>query len=389
MSLAILVLGGYGVFGGRLCSLLASEANLLIYVAGRTLNKANSLCTTLPLGAKRQALVFDRSADVYAQLKTIQVDLVIDASGPFQTYGDDPYKVVKACLACGVDYMDFADGSDFVKGIQAFDLEAKSKKVFVLSGVSSFPVLTACVVRRLAQGLSQVTSVNGGIAPSPFAGVGQNVISAIAAYAAYAGQKIKMKRNGVDACGYALTESLRYTIAPPGRMPLANIRFSLVDVPDLQVLPEQWPELQNVWMGAGPVPELLHRMLNGLAWLVRLRLLRSLALFAPLFFHVINRLRWGEHRGGMFVEVTGNLIDGRKAVRSWHMLAEGSDGPLIPCMALLALVLRVAKGHEPANGARPATSDLELEDYEALFAKRSIFTGQRQAIEGEPADSVF
>jgi hypothetical protein len=31
-----------------------------------------------------------------------------------------------------------------------------------------------------------------------------------------------------------------------------------------------------VWIGAGPVPEILHRALNGLAWLVRLRLLPSL-----------------------------------------------------------------------------------------------------------------
>ena len=30
-------------------------------------------------------------------------------------------------------------------------------------------------------------------------------------------------------------------------------------------------ELRDVWFGAGPTPELLHRMLNGMAWLVRWR----------------------------------------------------------------------------------------------------------------------
>ena len=386
MPLNILILGGYGVFGGRLCELLAPEKDLSFYVAGRSLTKADAFCAALPPGAYRQALEFDRDGDAAAQLLKIKVDLIIDASGPFQSYGTDPYKVVKACLSCGVNYMDFADGADFVKGIQTFDTEAKTKNVFVLSGVSSFPVLTAAVVRALSVGLSQVISIKGGIAPSPFAGVGQNVIRAIAAYA---GQKIKLTRHGVQADGYALVETCRYTISPPGRLPLANIRFSLVDVPDLQVLPEMWSGLQNVWMGAGPVPEVLHRLLNGLAWLVRLRLVSSLALFAPLFFTVINRLRWGEHRGGMFVEVEGQLTDGRQTVRSWHLLAEGSDGPYIPCMALQALVLRLAAGQMPSPGARPASRDLELRDYEALFAKRTIYTGQRQTIKGDEPVGVF
>jgi hypothetical protein len=38
----------------------------------------------------------------------------------------------------------------------------------------------------------------------------------------------------------------------------------------------------------------------------------------------------------------------------------------------------VASQHAgPVAGARAATADLELEDYEALFARRTIFTGTR------------
>lgn len=48
--------------------------------------------------------------------------------------------------------MGFTDGADFVKGIQMFDEQVKAKDVFVLSGVGSFPVMTAAVVRALAQG---------------------------------------------------------------------------------------------------------------------------------------------------------------------------------------------------------------------------------------------
>src|SRR5439155_4588447 len=129
-----------------------------------------------------------------------------------------------------------------------FDAAARARNVFVLGGVSSFPVLTAAVVRRLAQGMARVDTVKGGIAPSPYANVGMNVIRAITSYA---GKPVALTRDGRKTTAYAIIDTLRYTIAPPGRLPLYPVRFSLVDVPDLKLLPELWPGLRSVWMGAG------------------------------------------------------------------------------------------------------------------------------------------
>lgn len=201
-----------------------------------------------------------------------------------------------------------------------------------------------------------------------------NVIRAIASYS---GKQLALIRGGQPSFGVAMTESQRYTISPPGHLPLRNVRFSLVDVPDLQVLPQLWPGLQSLWMGAGPVPEILHRMLNGLAWLVRLRLLPSLLPFSYVIYQVSNRVRWGEHRGGMFVAVTGIDSRGTRVTRSWHLLAEGDDGPLIPSMACQAIIERCFAARRPRAGARAATADLELDDYEALFARRTIYCGTR------------
>lgn len=309
-----------------------------------------------------------------ADLQRMQAAMVIDASGPFQAYGDHTYKVVRSCLEARVNYLDFADGSDFVEGISAFDLQARQQGIFVLSGVSSFPVLTAAVVRLLTRDMLSEQAVTGAIAPSPFAVVGKNVIRAIAGYA---GQTVKLVRDGQTHTAHALTEVCNYTIAPPGFVPLRHTRFSLVEVPDLHVLPKLWPSIQNIWMGAGPSPEVLHRMLKGLSWLVRWRLLPTLSPFSLLFFHAINLLRWGEHRGGMYVEVVGLSADRQALRRSWHLLAEGDDGPYIPCLALQAIVQKVLEHQPPRPGARPATNDLEIADYDALFATRTIYTGVR------------
>ncbi len=372
----ILILGGYGTFGGRLAHLLAREERLTLFLAGRSIQKAKKFSDGLPSGAQKVPVFFDRNANVEAQIREIRPDLVVDAMGPFQVYGEDPYRVVKACIANGVDYMDLADGSDFVKGIRQFDQGAKEKNIHILSGVSSFPVLTAAVVRKLSHDMTCVTTIKGGIAPSPYAGVGLNVIRAIASYA---GKPVSMVRNGKPATGYALTETMRYTICPPGHLPLKNTLFSLVDVPDLKVLPELWPELDSIWLGAGPVPEVLHRILMGLSWLVRLKILPSLLPFASLFHYVTNTLRWGEHRGGMFVSVEGTDQRGKRIERSWHLLAEGGDGPFIPSMAVQALILQSLAGKKPSAGARPATKELEVSDYDAVFKNRTIYTGQRES----------
>jgi hypothetical protein len=372
--LRVLVLGGYGVFGGRLAELLCEEPRLDLILAGRSMVRAEAFCARLGPGAGRSAAAVDRDGDVKAALETVRPDLVVDASGPFQAYGQDPYRVIRACLDAGIDYLDLADGSDFVEGVAAFDEEARARGISILSGVSSFPVLTAAVVRRLAAGLDRVRAISAGIAPSPFAGVGLNVIRAIASYA---GKPVAVIRDGRPAVGWGMLDGRRFTVAPPGATPLDHILFSLVDTPDLKALPPLWKDLDSLWVGAGPVPEVLHRALNALAWLVKIRLLPGLSGLAPLFHWAINRFRWGEHRGGMFVRVEGTR-EGAPVERSWHLLAEGRDGPYIPSMAVEALVRRRLAGGRPAPGARASTGDLELEDYEALFARRTIVTGVRE-----------
>ncbi len=374
----ILIVGGYGTFGGRLAHLLAAESALTLIIAGRSEKSARAFCAKLAEGAKKLPTRFDRDGDLDAQLQAIAPDLLVDATGPYQFYGKVPYRVIKACIAAGIHYMDLADGSDFVKHVAQFDDAAKAKGVYVLSGVSSFPVLSAAVVRYLAHDMVTLRTIHGGIAPSPYAGVGLNVIRAIAGYS---GQRVPMVRDGKPGHGYPLTESMRYTICPPGYLPLRNLRFSLVDVPDLQVLPELWPELESMWMGAGPVPEVLHRMLNGLAWLVRCKLLPTLSPFAKLIFAVANTLCWGEDRGGMFVAVSGRNAAGETVERAWHMIAEGKDGPFIPSMAVEAIVRHSLAGRQPAPGARAAMRELELDDYAQVFGSRAIHWGVWEAVE--------
>ena len=373
-SLTVLILGGYGAFGGRLARLLSDEPGLTLVIAGRSRAKAEAFCGSLRGVARSMAAEVDRDGDLRAAFAALAPDVVVDASGPFQAYGENTYRVPASALAAGAHYLDLADGSEFVRGIVELDAPAKAAGRAVLSGVSSFPVLHAAVVRALARGLLRVDSSAVGIAPVPYAGVGATVIRAVAGYA---GKPIRLLRDGRPANAYALTETRRFTIAPPGCMPLDPLTFSLIDVPDLEALADVRPEIRSVWAGAAPTPASLHALLRLLARCVRWRVLPSLEPFAPIMHLVANALRRGDRRGGMFVQIEGTRPDGVTVTRSWHLVAEGEDGPRIPSMAAEILVRRILGGRVPAPGARSAVHEIELDEYERAFDGHSIATGMR------------
>jgi short subunit dehydrogenase-like uncharacterized protein len=128
--LKILIVGGYGTFGGRLAELLEDESRLILVIAGRSPEKAKAWCRARTMA--KATLVpahFDRTSDLAAQLTTLSPDIVVDASGPFQDYGTDAYRLVEACIAARMHYLDLADGSDFVKGIAAFNESALEASV--------------------------------------------------------------------------------------------------------------------------------------------------------------------------------------------------------------------------------------------------------------------
>ena len=121
----ILVLGGYGVFGGRLVRLRAVWPQLELLTAGRTLAAAQASCPAYKAHPPVRPLQVDRR-QLAPVLQAEHPDLVVDASGPFQDYGEHRYSAVEACIGAGIDYLDFADAADFVFGVSAYDAQARA-----------------------------------------------------------------------------------------------------------------------------------------------------------------------------------------------------------------------------------------------------------------------
>jgi hypothetical protein len=386
LPLKVLIVGGYGTFGGRLARFLASEPRLHLFIGGRSLQRATAFVQALSGPARKTPLAFDRDANIDALLAECGPDIVVDASGPFQAYGARCFRVIEACVRLGINYIDLADSPDFVAGVSQFDAKARDRGIFVICGASTCPAISGAVLRELARDLVEVRSIAGGIAPSPRANVGLSVIRAIASYA---GQPVAVRDKGQESVAYPLTRTRRMTIAPPGYLPLCSRRFSLVNVPDLHVFRDLHPEACEIFFGAAPAPALLHRCLNGLAWLVRLHLFPTLLPLAEVFHFAHRFLRWGEHRGGMFVKLKGRRTDGSYVERSWHLIAEGDDGPSIPAVPAAALVRRCLQDMPPALGARSAVGTLELSDLAQFFSTLRITTGRREFLPAAREQPLF
>ena len=184
------------------------------------------------------------------------------------------------------------------------------------------------------------------------------------------------------AKGSGLAETMRYTIAPPGRLPLESRVFSLVDVPDLRILPRLVAEPARRLDGHGRRhPPSCTAVFVALARLVRYGVLPGIAPLAPAdAWRARHGSASGPHRGGMFVEVAGlRCRSGERVTRSWHMVAEGDDGPFIPSMAAAAIIRRCLAGRPPPPGAREASRELELSDYARPCSRNGrISSGIRQ-----------
>ena len=93
------------------------DSRLELLVAGRSLERAKAFRAGRRTVAKLVPAMFDRNGELAPQLDALRPHLLVDASGPFQAYGSDRYRVVEPCIARGIHYLDLADGADFVEGI--------------------------------------------------------------------------------------------------------------------------------------------------------------------------------------------------------------------------------------------------------------------------------
>jgi hypothetical protein len=363
----VVILGGYGVFGSRLAELLVRDGRT-VWIAGRSIEPAEACAARL--GAR--AFGVDRDGDL-APILAAAPDVVVDAAGPFQAYGDDPYRLVRFCLEQAIHYLDLADDAAFAAGVTALDGLAKSKGRFAISGASSVPGLSSAAVAALAQGLESIAAIEVAIAPGNRAPRGRSLIAAVLSQI---GAPLRMWRGGRWREAPCWSDRRVLPLGPGERRVVRTI-----GAPDLALFPERFGA-RSVTFRVGLELGSLNVAISMLAAFRRmgakLRGPRFVS-FALAFARLLEP--FGSDRGGMWVDVIGDA-DGAPVRRRWMLVADSGEGPYVPAVAVRALLRRIDR---IAPGARPCVAELTLEEAENAMADLAVETTRTE----EPEPPLF
>lgn len=367
MEYPILVLGGYGNFGKRISIALAGDRRIRLVIAGRSRDKARELSDRL--NAQFQCESACARLDIgdpalSDRIRETGCRLAIHTSGPFQ--GQD-YNVARACIAAGVNYIDIADDRRFVAGVGILAEEATRQGVFAISGASSVPGLSSAVVNEHRQQFRQLESIDLGIAPGNRAERGRATVAAILSYT---GRPFSRWESGRWRTVYGWQDlRLHEFPAPIGRRWLANC-----DIPDLDLFPRYYPEVNTVVFRAGLELSFLHLGLWALSWFTRWRAIGNWVRYADA---ITTMSRWfeflGTDVGGMYVTMRGKREDGSPLVITWNLVARDGHGPEIPSIASVVLAKKIVSGTLGITGATPCMGLFDLKEFMAELKSWHIY----------------
>ncbi len=358
----IVVLGGYGNFGKRICRALANSGAEII-AAGREPDKGHREAGLDAKIGKVRVDLSDPRLD--ATLRDLRPNIVIHCAGPFQ--GQD-YRVALAAINAGAHYIDLADGRSFVMDFAGtIDPAARSAGLLAVTGASTLPALSSAVVDTLKNRFSHIEEIQISIAPAQRSPRGTATLRAVLSYV---GRPFKWLEHGSWRDVYGWQELRRLRFADLGKRWAAAC-----DVPDIGLFPQYYPGVQTVQFRASLEFGAEHFLLAAVAGLRRHGLPLPIERWAAILDRIATGLdRFGSKHGGMLVSVAGERPGGQKIRVEWHLTADSNDGPEIPCMAAILLARKLVKDDIQVRGATPCISLLTLDEFLSEFRHWNIHT---------------
>jgi len=354
----VTVLGGYGVFGGRIAEALARHPGCQIRIAGRDARAGSNFAHRL--GTEFRPCDLEDPATLRSAIEGSRI--VIHTAGPFQ--GSD-YRVARQCLECGAHYLDLADGREFVAGIGALDREARDRDLLVASGVSSTPAITSALIRELAPEFAVLEEIRIALSPGNQNPRGASTIGAVLTYLS---RKIRYWEGGRWVWRDGWGDSCRREFPPPvGRRRVYNC-----DVPDLELFPAEFGA-RTVRFQAGLELNLLNHLLSMCrwpGWLFGWRPERHARLFLNLSLMLYPL---GSRNGALAVWLRGQDRAGAPIERRIAIVTD-YDGPATPSSPAIILARKLLDGPPPRSGAFPCIGFISYDEIVTHLRPLGVWT---------------
>lgn len=362
---SVLVIGGSGVFGAHLCRRLARLGVYDICIGGRSREKAAALIEEvrgIDAGCAVRFVETDRNRATAGDLTSLGILAVVDAAGPFQ---GSSLKLAEAAIEAGIHYIDLADARDFAARIPSLDAKAKTAGLAVITGASSTPALSGAMLRELTSGWQSVDRIWVSIVPGNRAPRGRSVIDAILSWT---GEPVRVFDNGRWQMRAGWSGSRKVSLGKLGKRCAA-----LAETPDLDALVADFNPRVSARFHAGLELGIMHHSMRALSLLRRWRLLPKLTRFGAAL-HAAARLLepFGSDAGGMVVEAVGVNAEGQAVRAEARLIALDGHGPVIPALAAIALLKRLANGRLAFRGAAHSGRLLVMNEVLELVPDLSI-----------------
>lgn len=374
----VFLLGATGLFGGLLAQWLIKEGRFDVVCSGRNDATLNAFCAEH--GGRFHALDREDDDAVLQALELLCPFAVIDCAGPYQAYGEAPYKFAKAAIEQGCHYLDIADASDFVKGFSELNKLAKKKGVVALSGSSSTPAISSSVADVLVRDLDEVQSITTAIIPGNRA---KRTMSVMRAILSQIGLPMQITRHGgvETVLGWAETEHFDLDVG--GKRQIQGRLASIVNTPDVVFFPERY-NAKTVLFKAGSEVKFFHYVLVMGRWLVSIGLVKSLEPFTGIIRWIASWFEWmGSDEGGMKVSVLGRTREGIYERREWDLIANDGHGTKIPTLPVSIMLNNILDGSVEV-GARACLGEVTLDDLDVALedfgAKAQIRVSEAEPI---------
>ncbi len=342
----VTVLGGYGIFGGRVAEALAHDPRCRVRVVGR--NRKVGRTFAQRIGAEFQECTLEDRESLRAAIA--DSFLVIHAAGPFQR---TDYRVAELCLEQGAHYADLADARDFVAGIGVLDERARQRGLLVTSGVSSTPAITSALIQELTPAFAKIDTIHTALSPGNQNPRGASTIGAVLSYL---GRTIRVWRNGrwEERPGWGDVQRLEF---PP---PVGRRRVHNCEVPELELFPALF-KADTVRFSAGLELDLLNYLLSLCALPCRwfgLDLMSRAGFFLKASLMLFP---FGTTNGSLAIWVRGRAHSGKTIERRIAIVTD-YDGPATPSSAAVVLARKLLEAGPPRAGALPCIGLLALDE---------------------------
>ena len=349
--------------GSRITRLLAGTPDLTLLIAGRDA-AAVGLFVEYLLEEGIDAVAVPSAGAAGDVVAAARATMVIDASG--STTPD--HATARACIAAGVPYIDISDDRQTVLAIRALDAQAQAAGVALISGAGVVPCLSMAAVASLAEKPRDIRAARIVLRRGNREQYGP---ASIASLLARAGRPMRWRQGGAECEVYCFQTGAQREGDRHG-----NYELLAYDVPDLDLLLEQWPDLAEATVWAGIELPFLAR---GLQILARWRRARGRAgqpgrtgLFETLarsFAH------FGTARSSLRVRLDAH-VGGQDLMLSWTLVAENGAGAWLHAAPAVAVARQMLHGTLPP-GARVARLELaeimvELKGYDIQVHKTDI-----------------